>query len=537
MTLFPKSAALVLTALAFCSLLLFQFRVEADAPAPPYDLLITNARIVDGSGNPWFRSDVAIKDGRIARIGRLGPDTASRTIDARGQIVAPGFIDVHTHVESIYNRPGAENFVRMGVTTLVTGNCGSSATDVAQFLGRISQQPLAVNLATLIAHGSVRRQAMGLDDRAPTPEELKKMENIVEQGMKDGAVGLSTGLIYVPGTYAKTDEIVSLARVASKHGGLYATHMRNEGDKVADAIRESILIGEQAGLPVDISHFKISNKRFWGQSPTTIGLVREARARGLAVTVDQYAYTASSTSLDSRLPSWLRAGGLEEGKKRLADKATRERVIDETKQTLKRSGFKDYSFAVVASYGPDKSFNGKSIAEITKQVKNKKDVTSQIEQMLEMYEAGGASMIYHSMGEDDVKRIMQEPFTMIASDAGVRQVDDSVPHPRGYGNNARVLGRYVRELKLISLEDAIRKMSSLPAQTFGFRDRGLIREGFAADIVIFDENTIVDQATFDKPHQFPLGISYVIVNGAPVFENNEVTAARPGMALRGPGYH
>ena len=536
-SLFPKSAALVLTALALCSLLFVELRVEAEAPAPPYDLLITNARIVDGSGNPWFRSDVAIKDGRIVRIGRLGPETAGRTIDARGQIVAPGFIDVHTHVESIYNRPGAENFIRMGVTTLVTGNCGSSATDVAQFLGRINQQPLAVNLATLIAHGSVRRQAMGLGDRAPTPEELKQMEGLVEQGMKDGAVGLSTGLIYVPGTYAKTDEIVSLARVAAKHGGLYATHMRNEGDKVADAIRESILIGEQAGLPVDISHFKISNKRFWGQTPMTIGLVREARARGLAVTVDQYAYTASSTSLDSRLPSWLRAGGLEEAKKRLADKATRERVIKETKETLKRSGFKDYSFAVVASYGPDKSFNGKSIAEITKQVKDKKDVTSQIEQILEMYEAGGASMVYHSMGEDDVKRIMQEPFTMIASDAGVRQVDDSVPHPRGYGNNARVLGRYVRELKLISLEDAIRKMSSLPAQTFGFRDRGLIREGFAADIVIFDENTIIDQATFDKPHQFPLGISYVIVNGAPVFENNEVTAARPGKALRGPGYH
>jgi N-acyl-D-amino-acid deacylase len=362
------------------------------------------------------------------------------------------------------------------------------------------------------------------------------MESIVEQGMKDGAVGLSTGLIYVPGTYAKTDEIVALARVAGRYGGLYATHMRNEGDKVADAIRESIQIGEQAGLPVEISHFKISNKKLWGQSPMTLGLVREARARGLVVTVDQYAYTASSTSLDSRLPSWLRAGGLDEAKKRLADKATRERAINDTKDALKRSGFKDYSFAVVASYEPDKSFNGKSIAEITKEVKKKSDVTSQIEQMLEMYEAGGAGMIYHGMGEDDVKRIMQEPFTMIASDSGVRQIDESVPHPRGYGNNARVLGRYVRELKLITLEDAIRKMTSLPAQTFGFRDRGLIREGFAADFVIFDENTIIDQATFDKPHQYPLGISYVIVNGAPVIDNNQMTAVRSGVALRGSGY-
>ena len=537
MSLLLKSAALVLIALVIGGFLFAVLHVDAQAPAPAYDLLITNARIVDGSGNPWFRGDVAVKDGRIARVGRIGPDaSAARTIDAHGQIVAPGFIDVHTHVESIYNQPAAENFVRMGVTTLVTGNCGTSTTNVAEFLGRNKEKPLAVNLATLIAHGSVRRKVMGLGDRAPTPEELQQMESVVEQGMKDGAVGLSTGLIYVPGTYAKTDEIVALARVAARYGGLYATHMRNEGDKVADAIRESIQIGEQAGLPVEISHFKISNKKLWGQSPMTLGLVRDARARGLVVTVDQYAYTASSTSLESRLPAWLRAGGLDEAKKRLADKAMRERAINDTKDALKRSGFKDYSYAVVASYDLDKSFNGKSIAEITKLVKKKSDVTSQIEQMLEMYEAGGAGMIYHGMGEDDVRRIMQEPFTMIASDSGVRQLDESVPHPRGYGNNARVLGRYVRELKLITLEDAIRKMTSLPAQTFGFRDRGLIREGFAADIVIFDENTIIDQATFDQPHQFPLGISYVIVNGAPVLENNQMSAARPGVTLRGPGY-
>lgn len=509
--------------------------VEANTES--YDLLITNARIVDGSGNPWFRADVAIRNGRIVRIGRLAAATAAKTIDAKGQILAPGFIDVHTHVESVYSLPAAENFVRMGVTSLITGNCGSSTTDVGQFLGRINEKPLAVNLATLVGHGSVRNKVMGLVDRVPTPEELKQMEAVVEQGMKDGAVGISTGLIYVPGTYAKTDEVVALARVASRFGGVYATHMRNEGDKVADAIRESIQIGEQAGIPVQISHFKISNKRLWGQTPMTLGLVREARARGLTVTVDQYAYTASSTSLASRMPSWVHAGGFEEAKKRLADKATRERVISDMKDALKRSGFKDYSFAVVASYNPDKSFNGKPIAEITKEVRKKSDVTSQIEQILEMYEAGGAGMIYHGMSEDDVKRIMQEPFTMIASDSGVRRPDDeSVPHPRGYGNNARVLGRYVRELKLISLEDAIRKMTSLPAQTFALRDRGLIREGFAADLVIFDENTIKDQATFEKPHQYPLGISYVVVNGTVVLADNQMTEGRPGVALRGAGH-
>lgn len=501
----------------------------------PFDLIITNARVIDGSGNPWFRADLGIRNGRIASIGRIHPADAVKTIDAANQVVAPGFIDVHTHVESIYSLPAAENFVRMGVTTLVTGNCGSSTTDVAQFLGGIKEKPLAVNLATLIAHGSVRRQAMGSDDRVPTPEELKKMEALVEQGMKDGAVGLSTGLIYVPGTYAKTDEIISLARIAARYGGLYATHMRNEGEKVADAIRESIQIGEQAGLPVEISHFKISNKKLWGQTPMTVGLVREARTRGLMVTVDQYAYTASSTSLDSRLPAWLRAGGLEDAKKRLADTATRERVLKEMKEGLKRSGFKDYSYAMVANYEPDRSFNGKSIAEIAKQVRGKSDVKNQIEQIVAMYEAGGAGMVYHGMSEDDVQRIMREPFTMIASDSGVRQVDETVPHPRGYGNNVRVLGRYVRELQLISLEDAIRKMTSLPAQTFGFRDRGMIREGFSADLVIFDEKTVGDRATFEKPHQYPTGISYVMVNGELVFAGEAMTGARPGVALRGSG--
>ena len=535
--MFRSTLQLLLIAFAVFVVLNSSGRLPS-AAAPdekPYELIITNARIVDGSGNPWFRANIGIRNGRIARIGRIDAREGLKAIDAQGQIVAPGFIDVHTHVESIYGQPGAENFIRMGVTSLVTGNCGTSVTDVGEFLGRIGQKPLAVNLATLVAHGSVRRKVMGLDDRAPTPDELRQMEAIVEQAMKDGAVGLSTGLIYVPGTYAKTEEIVDLARVVSRYGGLYATHMRNEGDKVVDAINESIHIGEEAHLPVEISHFKISSKNLWGQSPVTIGLVRDARARGVTVTVDQYAYTASSTSLDSRLPTWLRAGGLEEAKKRLADKAGRERVIKDMKESLKRSGFKDYDFAMVASYGPDRSFNGKSIAEITKQVRGKSEVKDQIDQIIAMYEAGGASMVYHGMSEPDVQNIMREPFTMIASDSGVRQVDESVPHPRGYGNNARVLGHYVRELKLISLEDAIRKMTSLPAQTFGFRDRGMLREGFAADLVIFDERTIGDRATFDKPHQYATGISYVIVNGELVFAEGAMTSARPGAALRGTG--
>lgn len=521
-----------LTLLLIASLVLSSPAFAFDTPAENYDLVITNARIIDGTGNPWFRGSIAIKDGKIVKVGRLGSATSVQTIDAHNQIVAPGFIDVHTHVEDIFGNPSAENFVRMGVTSLVTGNCGGSATDIGEFLGRFKEKPLAVNLATLIAHGSVRAKAMGLDDRAPTAEEQAKMDAIVEQGMKDGAVGLSTGLIYVPGTFAKTEEVVELAKIASKYGGTYASHIRDEGNEVAAAIKEAINIGEQANMPVEISHFKISAKALWGESPMTIGLVKAARERGLTVTVDQYAYTASSTSLDVRLPNWAVAGGRSEGKKRLADPVTRKKIVAEMKDDLKKKHFKDYSFAYVASYRPNPEFNGKNIAEIAQIVRGKKKLDAQIDQILEMYDKGGASMVYRVMDENDVQNIMREPFTMIASDSGVREFGAGVPHPRGYGNNARVLGHYVRELKIITLEDAIRKMTSLPAQTFNLRDRGQIREGFAADIVIFDETKIADKATFEQPHQYAEGFSTVIVNGKIVFDGAKMTGAMPGQALR-----
>ncbi len=539
----PKTAVLLIFAMIVSSVG-FSF----GQPPPPYDLVIINARIVDGTGNPWFRGSIAIRDGRIAKVGRFEATVGSLTvregsitvaakqiIDAQNQIVAPGFIDVHAHTEDIFNNPNAENFIRMGVTSLITGNCGGSVTDVGEFLGRYKEKPLAVNLATLIAHGSVRAKAMGLDNRAPTPEEQAKMNEIVEQGMKDGAVGLSTGLIYVPGTFAKTEEVVELAKVAARYGGTYASHIRDEGNGVVDAINEAINIGEQAKMPVEISHFKISSKALWGQTPTTIGLVKAARDRGLTVTVDQYAYTASSTSLDVRMPNWAVAGGREEGKKRLADPETRKKIAEEMKQDLKKKKFKDYSFAYVASHRANPDFNGKNIAEITQMVRGKKKLDEQIEQIFDMYNNGGASMVYRVMDETDVQTIMREPFTMIASDSGVRTFGAGVPHPRGYGNNARVLGRYVRELKIISLEDAIRKMTSLPAQTFSLRDRGQIREGFAADLVIFDETKITDKATFEQPHQYAEGFTNIIVNGQLVFDGTKMTGAMPGQPLYGTG--
>jgi N-acyl-D-amino-acid deacylase len=503
--------------------------------AAQYDLVITNARIIDGTGNPWFRGSIAIKDGRIARVGRVASNDGANVIDAKNQIVAPGFIDVHVHTEDVFENPAAENFIRMGVTTLVTGNCGGSEVNVGEFLGRVNTKPLAVNMATLIGHNSVRGEVMGFENRAPTIDEQQKMDQLVENAMRDGAVGLSTGLIYLPGTYAKTDEVVELAKAAAKYGGVYASHIRNEEGKVIEAVSEAINIGEQANMPVEISHFKISAKRLWGQTDKTIGLVEAARNRGLTVTVDQYAYPASSTSLDSRMPSWVLAGGRAEGRKRLTDPAIRAKVVEEMKAELKDRGFRDYEYAYVASYRAEPKFNGKNIAEITKEVRNKKNVDAQIDQILEMYDKGGASMVYRSMNEGDVKNIMRQPFTMIASDSGVRTFGAGVPHPRGYGNNARVLGRYVRELKLLTLEDAIRKMTSLPAQSFNLRDRGQIREGFAADLVIFDENRVGDKATFEQPHQYSEGFSNIIVNGQVVFDGSKLTGTMPGMPLFGPG--
>lgn len=499
-----------------------------------YDLLITNARIIDGTGNPWFWGSVAIRDGKIAGVGRLSGQ-ADEVLDAKGQIVAPGFIDVHGHTEDIFGNPTAENFVRMGVTSIITGNCGGSAENIGQFLGQFTEKPLAVNLGALIGHNTVRREVVGLDNRSPTAGEQEKMNALVEQAMKDGAVGLSTGLIYVPGTFAKTEEVVELAKAASKYGGTYASHIRNEGNEVVDAIKEAINIGEQAKMPVEISHFKIASKALWGQTPTTIGLVQDARRRGLQVTVDQYAYTASSTSLDSRMPSWAIAGGRDEGKKRLADPATKAKIVTEMKDWLRKAKFKDFEFAYVASYRTNPQFNGKNIAQITQEVRGKKKLDEQIEQIFDMYSNGGAQMVYRQMDEPDVQAIMKQPFTMIASDSGVRNFGSGVPHPRGYGNNARVLGQYVRELKIISLEDAIRKMTSLPAQTFNLRDRGLIREGFAADIVIFDEKTVGDRATYENPHQYAEGFSNIIVNGKLVFDGTKLTGAMPGQPLFGPG--
>ncbi len=497
-----------------------------------YDVLIRNARVADGTGNPWYYADVAIKDGVIAKVEPALEVDAAQIIDATNLLLCPGFIDVHAHAENVYNN-SSERFVRMGVTTLITGNCGSSVTEVDTFLNYVNKNPIPLNIATLIGHNSVRRKVMEEVDRTPTQEELRQMEAIVEKAMQQGAVGLSTGLIYVPGTYAKTDEIITLAKAAARHKGIYASHIRDEGNEVKEAIQEAIQIGQEAQMPVEISHFKISSKKIWGSSDQTIQMVADARQKGLQVTVDQYAYTASSTKLSSNLiPSWVLAGGFESAKSRIMQPDTLQKIMADMKKAMEERAHTDFSYAVVANYKTDTSYNGQSIPQLAQQVREDTSVNSQISLILDMYLAGDAQMVYHSMDEPDVERIMQEPFTMFASDAGPGNYGVGVPHPRGYGNNARVLGRYVRDKKIIRLEDAIRKMTSLPAQTFGLKNIGLIKEGYVADLLILDENTVADQATFEQPHQYAKGFEYVIVNGELVINKGQSTGAKPGRAIR-----
>lgn len=519
------------------ALFLLALPLLASSQEPPqYDLVIRGGRLVDGSGAPWREGDLAIQDGKIAGIGRF-EGRGVREIEAKGLVVAPGFIDVHAHAEDgLRERPAALNFVHDGVTTIVTGNCGGSAPDLAAFFDEITRGGLGLNAASLVGHNTVRRTAMGMERRPPTIEELAKMQALVDEAMRAGAVGLATGLIYTPGTWADTDEVVALARVAARHGGIYATHMRSEGDKVKEAIAEAIDVGRRAGLPVQISHFKISHKKSWGRSDETIAMVEQARAAGIDVAVDQYPYPASATSLSVMLPSWALEGGGDALKQRLADSASRERIAREMKDTIrKRNGRKDLGYAVVARYEPDPAREGKSILDITR-ARGQKSLEAQIATVLEMMEQGGAGMVYFGMSDEDVDRILAWPLSAVASDAGIPTFGNGKPHPRGYGSNARVLGHYVRERRLLSLEEAVRKMTSLPAHRFGFSDRGLLRPGLAADVVVFDAKTVADRATFAAPHAYSQGFHLVLVNGVPVIDAGRPTDARPGQVLHGPGW-
>ncbi len=497
-----------------------------------FDLVIVNGRLVDGTGAPARLTSIGIRAGRIARIGGVTAAQSANVIDAKGEVVAPGFIDVHTHADDLADRPDAINFIRMGVTTIVAGNCGSSALDVSAALERITEAGPAVNYATLIGHNTVRSEVMGRAQRPPSPGELQKMKSLVFKGMADGAVGFSSGLQYIPGTYATSAEIVELARVAANEGGLYATHMRNEGTALLEAVRESINVGLIARLPVQISHLKVDSPSRWGNSGAALALIDEARRRGVDVEADMYAYTAGSSSLSIRFPSWALEGNTTDVAARLNDPALWSRIKKEMAQLLADRGFTDLSWATIASYRANPAYNGLTMKAVAQGMFGRDDAEDQLEAARTVMLNGGASMVYHFMTEEDVERIMRHPMVSVASDSGVVAFGSGVPHRRGMGITVRVLGRYVRERKIVSLEEGVRKMTSLPAHQFGLAGRGEIRAGAAADLVVFDPATVADVATFAAPHSYPVGISYVIVNGVSGIRAGEVLGARSGQVLR-----
>ena len=499
------------------------------------DIVIRNARIIDGTGRAIYRADIAICGDTLTAIGTLKNWKGAREIDAKNQIVAPGFIDVHTHIEGDEaENPEATNFIYDGVTSVITGNCGASHTDVKAYYGRLDSIKLSVNVATLIGHNDIRKAVMGRAKRPADSWELDQMDKITHQAMKDGALGLSTGLIYIPGTYTPTEEIVRLAKIVAGYGGIYATHMRNEGDSVVPAIKEALHIGKSAGISVQISHFKVSGQQNWGRSKETLALVEAARAEGLDVSIDQYPYTASSTSLSTLFPDWALADGQDSINSRLSNPSLRDSIKTSMMNSLLKRRLHHWSYAVIAFYATDTTLNGKSIEQANQLFGRPHTTEAEAEFICQMMEQGGASMVFHGMSEEDVQYFMRYPHNMFASDASIRIFGRGSPHPRGYGTNARILSRYVRVLKLMSIEEAVRRMTSLPAQRFGLTNRGILRPGMAADIIIFNENKVADLSTFENPHQYSTGFLWVLVNGKITLEDGVHNGTRNGTILYKP---
>jgi len=507
------------------------------AQPPAYDLIIRNGRIVDGTASPWYRADLAIKGDTIVRIAPAIGEPAARVIDAGGLVVAPGFIDIHTHARrGIFEVPTADNYVRQGVTTLVEGPDGGSAVPLRPFLEKVDATRITPNFASFIGQGSIRSAVIGDADRPATPEELERMRGMVKQGMEDGAFGLSSGLFYVPGIFTPTDEVIELARVAGRMGGIYISHMRDEAKGIVDSVRETIAIGERGGLPTQVTHHKVIGKAYWGRSVDTLRLIDEARARGVDATIDQYPYTASSTSITAALlPKWAQEGGREALMKRLDNPDTREKIKAETAAIIRdERGGGDPRNVVAASCRFDASLAGKNLSEITARRGLPVTIENAAETAMWIVMEGGCQGIFHAISEEDLQRILVHPATMIASDGEVPIFGEAVPHPRSYGTFVRVLGVYVREKRLLTLETAVQKMSSFPAQRMGLADRGVLRTGLKADVAIFDPARVADTATFEKPHSYAAGVSAVVVNGEVVFEKGAMTPARPGRVLYGP---
>ena len=502
---------------------------------PPYDLLIRGGTVVDGTGRARYRADVAVQGDRIARVSTtpIDPTGARRVIDATGRIVAPGFIDLHAHLEPLLRLPAAESHVRQGVTLALGGPDGGSPLPLAPYMDSAQRAGLGINVAYLVGHNAIRTRVMGLADRAPTAPELARMQALVEEGMRDGAFGLSTGLRYIPGFYSATDEVVALSRVAAARGGIYTSHLREEGLGLFEGVGEAIRIGREARIPIVLTHHKAIGKAMWGQSVRTLAMVDSARAAGIDVMIDQYPYTASQTGLSVLIPPWALADGDSALARRMRDPVLRDSILRGVIDYIVNDrGGGDIRRVQVGRVAGQPAREGKTRVDWATQrgVPTTPDGAAPL--VVEGPLHGGATMIYHVIDEGDVRRIMQHPQTMIASDGRLTVPGEGAAHPRAYGTFPRVLGRYVREVGLLTLEEGVHKMTGMPAARLGLTGRGVIAEGASADLVVFDAATVADRATFADPHQYPAGIGDVLVNGVPVVSGGTMTAARPGKVLR-----
>ena len=542
------------------------WRLQALTP-PTFDLVITNGHIIDGTGSPWYSGDVGIRDGKIAAIGNLTAAPRKRTIDAAGKVVAPGFIDMLGQSElSILVEPRLPSKIYQGITTEITGEGGSAAPlndaiiqadrpgyehykitpnwrTFRQYFARLEKQGMGINLASYVGATQVRRMVLGDDNKHPSPEQLEQMKALVREAMKDGAVGVSTALEYAPAPYAKTEELIALAAEGGKFGGVYATHMRDESNAVLEAIDEALRIGREAHVPVEIWHIKVAGKANWGRMPEVVAKINAARAAGADITADTYAYTAWFNDFSAFIPQWAHDGGTAKLVERLKDPATRERI---RKDMLTPSNDWDNEWQEIP--GPDAvmigvvqnpkllPLQGKRLSEIAK-LWNKDPIDALFDFLIEDPNAGVAVF---GMSQPDVTLALQQPWVSIDNDSSGTSPEGILgqehPHPRAYGTFPRILRKYVREEKVLTLEDSIRKMSALPAQRMRLTDRGVLKSGMWADVVIFDPATIRDLATFDNPNQLSEGMEYVLVNGVPVIDQGKMTGALPGKVLRGAGY-
>ncbi len=506
----------------------------------PLAVILAGGTVHAGDGDPPFTADVGISGDRIAAIGNLSDRTAPLRLDVSGLAVTPGFIDIHNHAirenperSGIFRWPDAENLIRQGVTTAIGGPDGGSPLPIADSLAALEQSPAAVNFGTFVGHGSVRKLIVGEEDRPASADEMARMRAEVATAMEAGAFGLSSGLVYAPGSFAPTDEVVALAAEAGRYGGIYITHMRQEGLDILKSVAETIAIGEQAGVPAQITHHKIIGASMWGQSVETLALVDAARARGLDVSIDQYPYTASSTRLTVLFPRWALDGDAAARASRRADPEQRERLRKAIVFSMVEDrGGNDPAKVALADCSWDPSLNGLNLSQVLQRQSRPVTIDEAAELVIELQAAGGCSAVYHAIAEDDVVRIMRHPQTMIASDGGIEAPGNGVPHPRNYGAFARVLGHYVRERGVLSFESAIHKMSRMPAERIGLDDRGRLEPGAIADIAVVDPRRVIDRATFADPHQYAEGVRHVFVAGQAVLLNAQMTGARPGRVLR-----